>query len=199
MNKTRLTISTNSSSSEKSASPAPEDFQTLREREAALLAAEQAVRAREVEVELREKVLRIQEEAEHSESKSGARNDTQLREANERLVVATIHAQTMTEAAEGAAARMAYMAEHDGLTGLPNRSLLTARLAQSIALAKRHGKKVALLYLDLDHFKHVNDSLGHAVGDQLLQSAAKRLQSCVRLSDTVCRQGGDEFVVLLQS
>ena len=120
-----------------------------------------------------------------------------LREANERLVVATVHAQTMTAAAEQATALMAYMAEHDFLTGLPNRTLLTDRLAQSIAFGQRHGKKVALLYLDLDHFKHINDSLGHAVGDQLLQSVAKRLQACVRLSDTVSRQGGDEFVVLL--
>lgn len=75
--------------------------------------------------------------------------------------------------------------------------LLTDRLAQAISLARRHGKKVALMYMDLDHFKHINDSLGHEVGDQALQSAAKRLQSCIRLSDTVSRQGGDEFVVLL--
>lgn len=75
--------------------------------------------------------------------------------------------------------------------------LLTDRLAQATSLALRHGKKVALMYLDLDHFKHINDSLGHEVGDKLLRSAAKRLQACVRLSDTVSRQGGDEFLVLL--
>ena len=126
-----------------------------------------------------------------------ALSDEQLREANERLVVATVHAQTMTEAAEEATAQMSYMAEHDFLTGLPNRSLLTDRLAQAIALAKRHGKKVALMYLDLDHFKQINDSLGHDVGDKLLQKVAKRLLACVRFSDTVSRQGGDEFVVLL--
>jgi diguanylate cyclase len=113
-----------------------------------------------------------------------------LREANERLVVATIHAQTMIEAADLAKERMSHMAEHDGLTGLPNRSLLTDRLAQAIALAQRNGKKVALMYLDLDHFKCINDSLGHVVGDKLLQSAAKRLQSCARLTDTISRQGG---------
>ena len=123
--------------------------------------------------------------------------NAQVLEANERLTAATIHAQTMTKVAELATEQMSYMAEHDVLTGLPNRALLTDRLAQSIALAQRHEKKVALMYLDLDHFKHVNDSLGHTVGDQLLQSVAKRLQKCVRLSDTVSRQGGDEFVVLL--
>lgn len=135
--------------------------------------------------------------AAEAKSAPGAGTDAQLLEANERLVIATVNAQTMTEAAEQATAQMSYMAEHDFLTGLPNRALLTDRLAQSIALAKRYGKKVALMYLDLDDFKRINDSLGHTVGDQLLQSVAKRLQQCVRLSDTVSRQGGDEFVVLL--
>ncbi len=145
-----------------------------------------------------------QEAADQSEAATRAKNElsviteTHLREANERLVMATVHAQTMTEAAEKATAQMAYMAQHDFLTGLPNRALLNDRLTQSIALAERHGKHVALMYLDLDHFKHINDSLGHAIGDQLLQSAAARLQACLpRQSDTISRQGGDEFVVLL--
>src|SRR6202140_4193584 len=93
--------------------------------------------------------------------------------------------------------RMSYLAQHDSLTDLPNRILLNDRLAQAISLAQRRKKKLALLFLDLDHFKHINDSLGHAIGDKLLQSAAKRLLSCVRNSDTVSRQGGDEFVILL--
>src|SRR6202034_338642 len=83
------------------------------------------------------------------------------------------------------------------LTGLPNRMLLNDRLTQAMASAGRHGKALAVLFLDVDHFKHINDSLGHAVGDQLLKSIAQRLVSCVRSSDTVSRQGGDEFVILL--
>jgi diguanylate cyclase (GGDEF)-like protein len=93
--------------------------------------------------------------------------------------------------------RVAHAAEHDFLTGLPNRLLLNDRVGQAIALAQRHQKHTAVLFLDLDGFKHINDSLGHGVGDKLLQSIAKRLAACIRSSDTVSRQGGDEFVVLL--
>ena len=95
------------------------------------------------------------------------------------------------------ALKMSHHAQHDYLTGLPNRLLLTDRLTQAIALSRRHGNKVALLFLDLDHFKLVNDSLGHVIGDKLLQSVAQRLTASVRTSDTICRLGGDEFVVLL--
>jgi diguanylate cyclase (GGDEF)-like protein/PAS domain S-box-containing protein len=95
------------------------------------------------------------------------------------------------------ALQMAHSANHDFLTGLPNRLFFSERVAHSIALAARHKKKSALLFLDLDGFKRINDSLGHPVGDKLLKSVAARLMDCVRVSDTVSRQGGDEFVVLL--
>ncbi len=93
--------------------------------------------------------------------------------------------------------KMSYLAQHDSLTDLPNRVLLNDRLTEAIALSSRHERKLAVLFLDLDRFKHINDSLGHIVGDRLLQSVGRRLFTCVRSSDTVSRQGGDEFVVLL--
>jgi diguanylate cyclase (GGDEF)-like protein len=93
---------------------------------------------------------------------------------------------------------MAHLAQHDGLTDLPNRILLADRLSQAIARARRNTTRVGLMYLDLDGFKQINDSLGHSAGDKILQSIATRLRGCVRNSDTVSRQGGDEFVVLLQ-
>ena len=93
--------------------------------------------------------------------------------------------------------QIAHSATHDHLTGLPNRLLLTDRIEFAIALAARHKTKVAILFLDLDGFKHVNDSLGHATGDKLLKSISARLLHCVRGVDTVSRQGGDEFIVLL--
>ncbi|SDU22839.1 GGDEF domain-containing protein [Halopseudomonas salegens] len=92
---------------------------------------------------------------------------------------------------------MSHLAQHDGLTGLPNRMLLVERLTQAIGIAKRHGKQVALMFLDLDHFKPINDSFGHAVGDHLLRDLAADMIGCVRATDTVSRHGGDEFVILL--
>lgn len=93
--------------------------------------------------------------------------------------------------------KLSHQAQHDPLTDLPNRSLLHDRLEQAIALSARHDATIAVLYLDIDRFKNINDSLGHLIGDRLLQAIALRLTGCVRASDTVSRQGGDEFVIVL--
>jgi diguanylate cyclase (GGDEF)-like protein len=103
----------------------------------------------------------------------------------------------MEDTARDLALQIAHAAKHDDLTGLPNRALLNDRVDFAISLAARHKTKLAVLFLDLDGFKHVNDSLGHSSGDKLLKSIAGRLLKSVRAADTVSRQGGDEFVVLL--
>ena len=108
-----------------------------------------------------------------------------------------VERKSLEETALGMAREIAHSAEHDALTGLPNRVLLNDRIGVAIAFANRHEKKSAILFLDLDGFKHVNDLLGHPIGDKLLQSIAALLLDCVRSCDTVSRQGGDEFVVLL--
>jgi diguanylate cyclase (GGDEF)-like protein len=109
--------------------------------------------------------------------------------------VATLHDITARKAAE---AEIKTLGFYDSLTGLPNRRLLLDRLKQALASSTRSGRKVALLFIDLDDFKTINDSLGHATGDMLLQQVAQRLTSCVREADTVARLGGDEFVIMLE-
>src|SRR5262249_14050554 len=108
------------------------------------------------------------------------------------LTIRDIHERKMLED------RLSYQAFHDPLTGLANRALLTDRLAHALAGARRDGRTLALLLLDLDNFKTVNDSRGHAAGDRVLVEVARRLESCVRLTDTAARLGGDEFAILLE-
>jgi diguanylate cyclase (GGDEF)-like protein len=116
-----------------------------------------------------------------------------LQQANEQLVIASVRLQAMTEELQ----KSIHLASHDFLTDLPNRMQLFDRVAQAIAWARRHRSRFAVLFLDLDRFKIINDTLGHAIGDQLLQSVAERLMSIIRSSDTASRHGGDEFVLVL--
>ncbi len=100
-------------------------------------------------------------------------------------------------AARAMSLRISHLASHDPLTDLPNRLLLADRLARALALARRHRRRLAVLFLDIDRFKYINDSLGHMLGDELLRSVGREVAMCVRSSDTVSRHGGDEFVVVL--
>ena len=120
-----------------------------------------------------------------------------LLEANEELVVSALRSQTDAATAALALDAALQLAELDVLTRLPNRLLLRDRFERALIAARRHGGRLALLFLDIDHFKQINDSLGHAAGDAVLQRVATCLLAAVRDADTVCRYGGDEFVVLL--
>ncbi|OIQ74324.1 cyclic di-GMP phosphodiesterase Gmr [mine drainage metagenome] len=168
--------------------------------ESDLLNRQKSASAREDAADLRESAADLREgEIQAAETLQAASDDQMLmlKQANAHLVIATIEAHKLAEQIEMAKVRLEHLAHHDVLTDLPNRLLLQDRLNQAIELAHRQGRKLAVMFLDLDRFKHINDSLGHAVGDQLLQSVAQRLVDCVRHSDTISRQGGDEFVLLL--
>lgn len=121
----------------------------------------------------------------------------QFQEADKDFLNSLAHALSAALERHRSRERLTYLARFDGLTGMPNRGLLLDRLEHVLAAAHSQGTRVALLYLDLDRFKLVNDTLGHEAGDHLLVQAAQRMVSCLRASDTVARLAGDEFAVLL--
>jgi diguanylate cyclase len=129
--------------------------------------------------------------------KTQASGREQLVQANEQLVVTALRAQTDAAAANRALALLTKSSDLDSLTELPNRHSLLSRFKYAVALARRTGTQLAILFVDLNDFKQINDTLGHAVGDQVLRLVAKRLATAVRESDTVSRHGGDEFLILL--
>lgn len=126
-----------------------------------------------------------------------AARSSALVEANEQLVAAALRAHTNAEIVERELNQAMRSAEHDALTELPNRVLLLDRFAHAMALAKRHKKPLALLFLDLNDFKQINDTYGHGVGDEVLKQVSHALVTSVRAADTVSRHGGDEFLILL--
>ena len=121
----------------------------------------------------------------------------QLLEANEQLVMDAVRSRDMADSTALLVAELTRSSELDALTHLPNRLLLIDRFSQGLSHAKRNDGRLALLFMDLDGFKQINDALGHTVGDEVLRAVSRCLVGCVRQIDTVCRLGGDEFVVLL--
>jgi diguanylate cyclase len=120
-----------------------------------------------------------------------------LRDANEQLVLAALESDALADTATFKLDELTRSSQRDALTDTPNRALMLDRLENAIAMGRRHRTHVAVIFLDLDHFKAINDTLGHAVGDEVLKLVARRLESVVRASDTVSRHSGDEFLMLL--
>jgi diguanylate cyclase len=127
----------------------------------------------------------------------GSHHVQQLLQANEQLVIDALRSRTLAESAAQLVNELTRSSELDGLTGLPNRVLLLDRFTQALTHAKRHDSRLALLFLDVDQFKQINDRLGHKIGDAVLRAIGQCLNACVREVDTVSRLGGDEFVLLL--
>jgi diguanylate cyclase (GGDEF)-like protein len=127
----------------------------------------------------------------------GGLRSAQLLEVNAELVQAAVHADSVAQTAVSSLDELARSTQYDELTGAPTRTLMFDRLETAIAMAGRRASRIGVIFLDLDYFKQINDSLGHAVGDRVLQLATRRLEAAVRESDSVSRHGGDEFVILL--
>ena len=145
----------------------------------------------------RAELARLDGSAVDAERRKVSRHEARLVHANERLVLSALDAQAAAQAVRDDLGALAKVSQRDVLTDIPSRSLTLDRLETAIAFARRHDRKLGVLFVDLDAFKRINDSLGHAAGDKALQAAARRLTGAVRESDTVGRFGGDEFLVIL--
>ena len=146
---------------------------------------------------VRAELARLRSDLSQAQEEFSEMRAVQLLEANEQLLLAALQADAIARTAVGNLDELTRSGQRDALTDTPNRISMGKRLDSAIAMARRHEKRVGVLFVDLDGFKRINDTLGHAAGDEVLQAASQRLGSAVRESDTVSRYGGDEFVVLL--
>ena len=167
------------------------------EESAALQAARELAQVQAETVLARAELASIRRAMAEADQRLRSREAATLVEANEQLVLGLLQAQEEAETASMALDEAERVATIDALTGLPNRTLLHDRFTQAIANAKRRGDRIALFFLDLDRFKDINDTLGHAFGDLALRHAAQCLSAAVRESDTVSRHGGDEFLIMV--
>jgi len=173
-----------------SQTPPPDDSEAANAARELASLQEQIEAARAVLVRLLQEVVEVESPYYRSQTPD-------LIEANEQLVIAALRAQTAAAAAAEKLQEISRSAEHDVLTQLPNRVLLLDRFAHAITRARRRGGRLALMFVDLDNFKEINDTLGHHVGDEVLKLVASRLTSSIRADDTISRHGGDEFLILI--
>jgi diguanylate cyclase (GGDEF)-like protein len=148
-------------------------------------------------ISLRAELIELRRSLADARSDLDGTRTVQLQQANEKLLLAALRAEALADAAAANVVELTHSNQRDPLTGVPNRTLLLDRLQNGIAVARRHRGQVAVLFVDLDHFKSINDNFGHFVGDEVLKQVAQSMQSTLRECDTVGRYGGDEFLVLL--
>lgn len=148
-------------------------------------------------VEAKAELGRVRADLVEAREQLGSHTMHQLLEANEQLVMDAVRSRDMADSTALLVAELTRSSELDSLTRLPNRLLLIDRFSQGLTHARRHEGRLALLFMDLDGFKQINDALGHQIGDAVLRAVSLCLVGCVRQIDTVCRLGGDEFIVLL--
>lgn len=150
------------------------------------------------EIEIRESVQFELEEKKKDLEKNKSELEDKVKDRTKELKNSNLHLESVIAKKEEAEKNLQYLAYHDELTGLPNKNLLVDRINQSIKISSRDNQQMAILFLDLDRFKNINDSLGHMIGDKLLQEVAARLHTTLRGHDTISRNSGDEFVVVLE-
>ncbi len=152
---------------------------------------------RQQEATLRTELGRLEDEIAAAHEVLNGNLPAEIVEANENLLLAALRSETLADRAFNELEELTRTSQHDGLTGTPNRALMQDRMEHAITVAYRHGTDIAVIFVDLDHFKDINDTMGHRVGDEVLTTVSRRLEAAVRDSDTVSRHGGDEFLVLL--
>jgi diguanylate cyclase (GGDEF)-like protein len=160
-------------------------------------ASETIVTLKEQADEMRTELTKLRKDLLEARQDINSKQGSDLVEANEKLVLAVLQAENLAETAISDLDELSRSSQRDILTDIPNRVLILERLESAIVAARRRKNRIAVLFLDLDHFKEINDTLGHAIGDKVLQLVARRLESAIRESDTASRYGGDEFLILL--
>jgi diguanylate cyclase (GGDEF)-like protein len=144
-------------------------------------------------------LLRLQQNLDLLQAEFNQTQQGDLIAANQQLVLSSIQAEQELEQVKSHVGELTRSSQRDALTDTPNRTLMLDRISRSISYARRHHRQLALIFLDLDHFKQINDNMGHQTGDDVLKLVTRRLSNVLRDSDTISRHGGDEFLILLSA
>lgn len=150
-------------------------------------------------VQFKIELLRLRQSLDLLQAEFSQTHHSDLIAANQQLVLSSMQAEQELEQVKSHVGELTRTSQRDALTDTPNRTLMLDRISRSISYARRHHRQLALIFLDLDHFKQINDNMGHQTGDDVLKLVTRRLSSVLRDSDTISRHGGDEFLILLSA